>query len=52
MAPVPVAPAAPTSLLLALLEVTDKVVGWAEPVSDGWKVKPAEELAAGEPPAL
>ena len=52
MAPVPVAPAAPTSLLLALLEVTDKVVGRAEPVSDGWKVKPAEELAAGEPPAL
>lgn len=39
-------------MLLALLEVTDKVVGWAEPVSDGWKVKPAEELAAGEPPAL
>jgi hypothetical protein len=52
MAPVPVAPAAPTSLLLALLGVADKVVGWAAPVSDGWKVMPAEELAAGDPPAL
>jgi hypothetical protein len=39
-------------LLLALLEVGDKVVGWAAPVSDGWKVMPVEELAAGEPPAL
>jgi len=42
----------PTSLLLALLGVTDSVVGWADPVSNGWKVMPAEEVAAGEPPAL
>jgi len=52
MAPVPVAPAAPTSLLLALLEVTDKVVGWAVPVSEGWKLISTEELAAGNPAAL
>jgi hypothetical protein len=55
MAPIPVAlaaPAAPTSLLQALLEVTDSVVGWAAPVSVGWKEMPAEELAAGYPPAL
>lgn len=39
-------------MLLALLEVTDSVVGWADPLSEGWKVMPAEELAAGDPPAL
>jgi hypothetical protein len=49
MAPVPVAPAAPTSLLLALLGVADNVVGWATPVSEGWKEMPAEEPVAGEP---
>jgi hypothetical protein len=52
MAPVPVAPAAPTSLLLALLGVADNVVGWAAPVSDGWKEVPAAELPAGEPSVL
>lgn len=39
-------------MLLALLEVTDKVVGWAVPVSEGWKLISTEELAAGNPAAL
>ena len=52
VSPVPVAPVAPTSLLLALLEVTDNVVGWAVPVSVGWKEMSTEELAAGNPPTL
>lgn len=39
-------------MLLALLEVTDNVVGWAVPVSVGWKEMSTEELAAGNPPTL
>jgi len=39
-------------LLLALLGVADNVVGWAAPVSDGWKEVPAAELPAGEPSVL
>ena len=39
-------------MLLALLGVADKVVGWAAPVSDGWKEIPAAELPAGEPSVL